>query len=175
MLKNLPNRVRVEGYTDNVPIRNAVYPVELGTVGGARAASVVRSARAYRCRYAAHGRDRLRRAPPVADNASADGRLRNRRVVMVVLNQPDPRADVAVDPDAARHQRPACHRYRRDCAMNSEALLWGVAITAIVVANIVLVALAVIVHRRWRTAFTQAKDSASEARRCSPSCARPSH
>lgn len=46
--------------------------------------------------------------------------------------------------------------------MNSEALLWSVAITAIVVANIVLVALAVIVHRRWQAAFTQAKDSASE-------------
>lgn len=100
VLKNLPNRVQVEGYTDNVPIRNAVYPSNW-ELSAARAASVVEvlahaGVDAQRMAAIGYGEHR-----PVADNASADGRLRNRRVVMVVLNQPDPRADVAVDPDAA--------------------------------------------------------------------------
>ena len=35
-LKPFPNPIRVEGHTDNRPIRSAVVSFELGTVGGAR-------------------------------------------------------------------------------------------------------------------------------------------
>ncbi len=77
------NPVHVEGFTDNVPIHNAQYPTnwELST---ARAASIVRM-------LAQDGLDAGRLAAvgygefqPVADNATAEGRARNRRVVLVI-------------------------------------------------------------------------------------------
>ncbi|MBD1590122.1 flagellar motor protein MotD [Pseudomonas typographi] len=77
------NPVHVEGFTDNQPIRTAQYPTnwELST---ARAASIVRM-------LAMDGIDPNRLAAvgygefqPVASNDSADGRSRNRRVVLVI-------------------------------------------------------------------------------------------
>jgi chemotaxis protein MotB len=80
------NHIRVEGHTDNVPIRNARFPSnwELST---ARATTVV-----------AYLIDRFKFAPerlsaggyseyrPVESNATAEGRSRNRRVDIVVLH-----------------------------------------------------------------------------------------
>ena len=85
-LVKIDNQIRVEGHTDNVPIRNTRFPSnwELST---ARATTVV----AYlieRYRFAperlsAGGYSEYR---PVETNATVDGRSRNRRVDIVVLN-----------------------------------------------------------------------------------------
>lgn len=88
------NPVHVEGFTDNQPIRTAQFPTnwELST---ARAASIVRM-------LAMDGVDPSRMAAvgygefqPVADNATAEGRARNRRVVLVVSRNLDVRRSVS--------------------------------------------------------------------------------
>lgn len=84
------NPLRVEGFTDNVPISTDVYPSNW-ELSAARAASVARL-------FATHGVAATRlgiigwgEVRPVADNATAEGRNRNRRVVVVVLgNQKKP-------------------------------------------------------------------------------------
>ncbi|WP_416311280.1 flagellar motor protein MotD [Pseudomonas sp. W03] len=77
------NPVHVEGFTDNVPIHNSQYPTNW-ELSAARAASIVRM-------LAQDGLDAGRLAAvgygefqPVADNATAEGRARNRRVVLVI-------------------------------------------------------------------------------------------
>lgn len=77
------NPIRVEGFTDNQPINTARYPTNW-ELSAARAASVVRM-------LASHGVDPARLAAvgygeyrPVADNSSARGRARNRRVVLAI-------------------------------------------------------------------------------------------
>ena len=84
IMRPFPNGIRVEGYTDNVPISTFAFPSNW-ELSAARAASVVRL-------FAEQGIDPLRLSVaglgeyhPVADNNSADGRNRNRRVVLVVL------------------------------------------------------------------------------------------
>jgi chemotaxis protein MotB len=84
IMKPFPNSVRVEGYTDNVPISTFAFPSNW-ELSAARAASVVRL-------FAEQGIDPLRLSVaglgeyrPVADNTSVQGRNRNRRVVLVVL------------------------------------------------------------------------------------------
>ena len=106
ILKPFDNPVHVEGFTDNQPIRTAQYPTnwELST---ARAASIVRM-------MAMEGIDPRRMAAvgygefqPVASNDSADGRGRNRRVVLVISRNLDVRRSITssgsanAKPDAA--------------------------------------------------------------------------
>lgn len=85
ILAPFPNPLRVEGYTDDVPINTTLYPSNW-ELSAARAASVARL-------FAEHGVDPNRLGiigwgeyRPEADNASADGRNRNRRVLVVVLS-----------------------------------------------------------------------------------------
>lgn len=85
-IADLPNAVRVEGHTDDVPIRTARFAsnFELST---ARATEVV----ALFVGDAAIAADRLSAAGygehrPRADNTTPDGRTRNRRVDIVILN-----------------------------------------------------------------------------------------
>jgi chemotaxis protein MotB len=85
-LVSVGNQLRVEGHTDNIPIRNSKFPSnwELST---ARATAIV----AYvigkfgfePTRFSAAGYAEFR---PVASNDTAEGRARNRRVDIVVLN-----------------------------------------------------------------------------------------
>lgn len=84
VLKDFPNSIRVEGFTDDRPINTLLYPSnwELST---GRASSVVRLLAREGIapvRMSALGYAEFR---PVADNDSVDGRARNRRVVLVVL------------------------------------------------------------------------------------------
>lgn len=88
------NPVHVEGFTDNKPISSAMFPSnwELST---ARAASIVRM-------LAMDGVDPGRMAAvgygefqPVADNATEEGRARNRRVVLVVSRNLDVRRTIS--------------------------------------------------------------------------------
>ncbi len=95
ILRNFPNAIHIEGFTDNRPISNETYPSnwELST---ARAAAVVRMFRQQGIspeRMAAIGYGEHR---PIANNLTAAGRNKNRRVVVVVLSAADPRAFVEI-------------------------------------------------------------------------------
>jgi len=84
ILADVPNRVRVEGFTDNQPISTTVFPSnwELST---ARAAAVVRLFEENGVspdRMAAIGYGEHH---PIADNLTDEGRAKNRRVVVVVV------------------------------------------------------------------------------------------
>jgi len=91
ILKELPNRINVEGFTDNLPIRNRIYPSNWELSAG-RAATVVRLFASYGVNPAqmvsiGYGEHR-----PIADNTTPEGRAANRRVVIVVLS-PEPKGD----------------------------------------------------------------------------------
>ncbi len=84
---SIPNQVRIEGHTDNTPIRTSQFPSnwELST---ARATQVIAYLTARfpfqpeRLSVAGYGEHR-----PVAGNETVDGRALNRRVDLVVLNE----------------------------------------------------------------------------------------
>jgi chemotaxis protein MotB len=85
-LVSLGNQIRVEGHTDNVPIRNSKFPSnwELST---ARATAIV----SYLIAKFGFSPELLSAAGysefrPVAPNDTEEGRSRNRRVDIVVLN-----------------------------------------------------------------------------------------
>lgn len=79
--------VRVEGHTDNVPMNSDLYPSnwDLST---ARAANVVRlftnRSKASPEKLIAVGYGEYR---PVADNSTEEGRAKNRRIDIIVLNE----------------------------------------------------------------------------------------
>lgn len=84
ILKPFPNKIHVEGFTDNIPISNPVYPSNW-ELSAARAASVVRL-------LAGNGIDPSNMAAigygefrPIADNNTREGRNQNRRVSLIVL------------------------------------------------------------------------------------------
>ena len=83
ILKPFANPVHVEGFTDNRPIRTSQFPTNW-ELSSARAASIVRL-------LAMDGVDPGRMASvgygeyqPVSSNDTAEGRARNRRVVLVI-------------------------------------------------------------------------------------------
>lgn len=85
VLKDDARALRVEGHTDSVPINNGVFPSnwELSAV---RASSVVRlfiESGIAEARLTAVGRGPTQ---PVADNDTPEGRLRNRRVSVLILS-----------------------------------------------------------------------------------------
>lgn len=82
-LARFPNPVRVEGHTDDVPIRTRAYPSNW-ELSAARAATVVhimstRGMAPQRLAVLGYGEFR-----PVESNATAEGRNQNRRVLLVV-------------------------------------------------------------------------------------------
>ena len=88
------NPVHVEGFTDNLPIRTAQFPTNW-ELSAARAASIVRmlamdGVKPGRLASVGYGEFQ-----PVADNATAEGRARNRRVVLVVSRNLDVRRSVS--------------------------------------------------------------------------------
>lgn len=95
LLAQLPNAIRVEGHTDNVPIRNAQFPSnwELSVY---RASTVVRfmedRSGIGSKRLSAVGYGEYR---PVLSNTTAANRRRNRRVDIIILvdNETSPEAD----------------------------------------------------------------------------------
>lgn len=100
ILKPFPNPVRVEGHTDDVPIRTSRFPSNWELSAG-RATSVVRlfeDAGIEPIRLAAIGLGEHR---PVADNETPEGRNRNRRVVIVILANDQLPEQFAQDDDAA--------------------------------------------------------------------------
>ena len=86
VLRAWPNRVRVEGHTDGVAINTSLYPTNW-ELSSARAVVTTRylveqeKLAPGRIGVAAYGEFR-----PVADNATREGRARNRRIDILVLN-----------------------------------------------------------------------------------------
>ena len=85
ILARFPNPLRVEGFTDDVPINTALYPSNW-ELSAARAASVARlfalsGVVANRLGIVGWGDVR-----PKADNATVEGRNQNRRVLVVVMS-----------------------------------------------------------------------------------------
>ena len=83
ILSPFPNEVMVEGYTDNIPISNMIYPSNW-ELSAARSASVVHlfmKSGIDPKRLTATGYAEFR---PIADNKTEEGRSKNRRVVLVI-------------------------------------------------------------------------------------------
>ncbi len=87
IMATLNNQVRVEGHTDNIPIKTARYPSnwELSTD---RASGIVRyfidDAKMAPERLSAAGYSEFK---PIIGNDTSDGRAKNRRVDIVILNE----------------------------------------------------------------------------------------
>ena len=124
VLAPLPNAIRVEGHTDNVPIRTAVF-YSNWELSAARAGSVVRMLAAQGVgpgRLAVVG---LGEEHPSHPNDTAQGRNANRRVVVVILSTgltdanspllgaPRPQVEPQTLPPAAARQRR--RRWHRSC------------------------------------------------------------
>jgi type VI secretion system protein ImpK len=86
-LATRPGSVVVSGYTDNQPIRTARYPsnFELSRERAEQVAAILSSRGVAPQRLRAQG---LGDAQPVADNKTAEGRARNRRVEVVLFAAP---------------------------------------------------------------------------------------
>jgi len=96
ILGKYPNPIHVEGFTDNIPIKTALYPSNW-ELSVARAMSVVHL-------FTREGLDPGRMAAvgygehkPVAANNTAEGRAKNRKVVLVIMA--DDKASRAHDVD----------------------------------------------------------------------------
>ena len=95
VLRDVPNRINVEGFTDDRPISTVIYPSNW-ELSAARAATVVRLFEEFGIdpeRLAAIGYGEHR---AVESNDTAEGRAANRRVVLVIMGTPQ--AAPAVQP-----------------------------------------------------------------------------
>lgn len=93
IVRDSPLPVRVEGFTDNVPIENEVYPSNW-ELSAARAASIVKlmeQSGVAPSRLAAIGYGEFQ---PVADNSTQEGRAENRRVVLMISRNANLRPDL---------------------------------------------------------------------------------
>jgi chemotaxis protein MotB len=100
VLRDVPNAVRVEGYTDNQPISTLQFPSNW-ELSAARAASVVhvfasRGVDEDRLTIIGYGEKHAR-----TSNDTAEGRNTNRRVVLVILAAPDQAAPPAEPSNSA--------------------------------------------------------------------------
>lgn len=98
VLKKLPNSIDVEGHTDNLPINNELFPSNW-ELSAARAASVVHLFTSYGVnpkRLSSIGYAEYR---PIADNSTPEGRVKNRRVKVVILADKNARRIVEIDRD----------------------------------------------------------------------------
>ncbi|MGZ3236893.1 MAG: flagellar motor protein MotD [Burkholderiaceae bacterium] len=90
--------IKVEGFTDNIPISTAQFPSNW-ELSGARASSVVRlfienGVAADKLTAIGYAEQR-----PVADNATPEGRMRNRRVAITIESKiPEVISDIPITP-----------------------------------------------------------------------------
>jgi chemotaxis protein MotB len=104
VLKKLPNSIDVEGHTDNLPINTEQFPSNWELSSG-RAASVVHLFTQYGVnprRLSSIGYAEFR---PVSNNTTAEGRLRNRRVKVVILADKNARRIVEIDRNIGQAER----------------------------------------------------------------------
>ncbi|GAB1388299.1 MAG: hypothetical protein AMXMBFR78_10450 [Rubrivivax sp.] len=97
-LSQVPGRVLINGYTDNVPIRSARFPSNwhLSQARAEAVAELLQRGIGSAERLRSEGRGD---ADPVAPNATPEGRARNRRVEIVLL-VPPPARDAALQQPA---------------------------------------------------------------------------
>ncbi len=105
IVRDFDNTIKVEGFTDNLPINTATFPSNWELSAG-RAASVVHL-------FSDEGVDPTRMAAigygehrPIATNDTEDGRLRNRRVVVLILSKDAERQFERPDEDAVETELP---------------------------------------------------------------------
>jgi len=89
ILAPFDNPLRVEGFTDDVPIATAVYPSNW-ELSAARAATVARLFSDHGVRPDRMGIIGWGQVRPIADNATVEGRNQNRRVLVVVMSHRSP-------------------------------------------------------------------------------------
>jgi chemotaxis protein MotB len=125
VLKPFPNPIRVEGHTDNRPIRTAAFPSNW-ELSAARAASVVHE-------FTKTGIDPLRleivgfgEFHPRQSNDSAEGRNANRRVSVLVLEAVGPGAAVTVRANDRTPETAAPGVETADSSAAGNRLLWRV-------------------------------------------------
>lgn len=84
ILADFPHPIRVEGFTDNTPINTVAFPSnwELSTGRAATVVHLFMKGGIDPLRLSAVGYAEFR---PIAENATSEGRQKNRRVVLVVL------------------------------------------------------------------------------------------
>ena len=87
VLKKLPNDIRVEGHTDNLPINSPQYPSNWH-LSVARALNtayyLIDSEKLAPSRVSIVGYSEYK---PIAENSSVDGRAKNRRVDIVIIKK----------------------------------------------------------------------------------------
>ncbi|MBL4782110.1 MAG: flagellar motor protein MotD [Porticoccaceae bacterium] len=84
VLKTRNNKIHVEGFTDNLPIKNSIYPSNW-ELSAARAATVVRLFSAFGVTPKNLASIGYGEYQPKVSNDTAAGRSTNRRVVIVIL------------------------------------------------------------------------------------------
>ena len=84
------NPVKVEGFTDNLPIQTSQFPTNW-ELSSARAASIVRMLAMDGVKPARLSAVGYGEYQPIADNSTPEGRARNRRVVLVISRDLDNR------------------------------------------------------------------------------------
>lgn len=97
-LAGFDNPIKVEGFTDDIPIRNTVFPSNWELSAG-RAASVVNyfaglAIDPTRLAAVGHGENN-----PIGDNSTAEGRQKNRRIMIMISTDKD-----VLEEDAARRK-----------------------------------------------------------------------
>ncbi|MDR1310301.1 MAG: flagellar motor protein MotD [Burkholderiaceae bacterium] len=107
-LRNEPNDIQIEGFTDSNPISSAQYPSNW-ELSSARASSVVRLMEAHGIRAGRMVVIGRGENDPIADNDTADGRAQNRRVGLTVLSRL-PEATTEIPVTSRDGQQPAGNR-----------------------------------------------------------------
>ncbi len=108
-LEKIPNHIRIEGHTDSVPINTPLFPSnwELSTT---RATTLIRyllaNYRFHPGRISATGYAEFH---PIAPNGTAEGRMQNRRVDVVVLNSKEEKTE----PSEKRTSNPPPYQFPR--------------------------------------------------------------
>jgi len=125
VLKPFPNPIRVEGHTDDRPIKTAAFPSNW-ELSAARAASVVHQ-------FMSQGVDPLRleivgfgEFHPRQPNETSDGRNANRRVVILVLEEVSPGSPVTARAADQTPQTTASGVETADASSSTNRLMYRV-------------------------------------------------